>query len=137
MGDTVVDEPLVQDVEHLKEGAVRRDIVDGIGLEMALGAGVLLTPNMQFEVHSCLFFDSGHGTSGRGTTTRVSQSRVSCLFIVTGGDLNVFVIERLFLHGFGLAVALVFPRRHIHEVLVIAEGLGVSSLVLGAEMATT
>ena len=44
--DAVVDEPLVQDVEHLKERALRRDVVDGVGLEMALGAGVLLTPNM-------------------------------------------------------------------------------------------
>ena len=46
MGDVVVDEPFVQDVEHLKEGTIRRDVVDGVGLEMALGAGVLLTPNM-------------------------------------------------------------------------------------------
>ena len=44
--DAVVDEPLVQDVEHLKEGTLCRDVVDGVGLEMALGAGVLLTPNM-------------------------------------------------------------------------------------------
>ena len=46
MRDAVVDEPLVQDVEHLKEGTIRRDVVDGVGLEMALGAGVLLTPDM-------------------------------------------------------------------------------------------
>ena len=46
MCDAVVDEPLIQDVEHLKKRAVRRDIVDGIGFEMPLGAGVLLSPNM-------------------------------------------------------------------------------------------
>ena len=46
MRDTVVDESLVQDVEHFKEGTVRRDVVNGVGLEMALGVGVLLTPNM-------------------------------------------------------------------------------------------
>ena len=46
MRDVVVDEPLVQDVEHLKEGTIRRDVVDRVGLEMALGPGVLLTPNM-------------------------------------------------------------------------------------------
>ena len=42
----VIDEPLVQDVEHLEKGTVRRDVVDRVGLEMALGTGVLLTPNM-------------------------------------------------------------------------------------------
>ena len=52
MGYAVVDELLVQDVKHLKEGAVGRDAFQRIGFEMALGAGVLLTPNMQFEVHS-------------------------------------------------------------------------------------
>ena len=46
MRDAVVDKPLVQDVEHFKEGTIRRDVVDGIGLEMTLGAGVLLTPDM-------------------------------------------------------------------------------------------
>ena len=45
-GDVVVDELFVQDVEHLKEGTIRRDVVDGVGLEMALGACVLLSPNM-------------------------------------------------------------------------------------------
>ena len=44
--NAVVDEAFVQDVEHFKEGTIRRDVVDGVGLEMALGAGVLLTPNM-------------------------------------------------------------------------------------------
>ena len=53
--DAVIDELLVQDVEHFKERAVGRDALDGIGLEMAFGVGVLLTPDMQFEVHSCLF----------------------------------------------------------------------------------
>ena len=56
MCDAVVDKPLVQDVEHLKEGTIRRDVIDGVGLEMALGAGVLLTPYMQCEVHSCQLF---------------------------------------------------------------------------------
>ena len=46
MRDMVVDEPLVQDVKHLKEGAFGRDAFQRIGLEMALGAGVLLSPNM-------------------------------------------------------------------------------------------
>ena len=46
MRDTIVDEPLVQDVEHFKEGAIGRDIIQWISLEMTLGAGVLLTPNM-------------------------------------------------------------------------------------------
>jgi len=46
MRDTVVDESLVQDVEHFKEGAVGRDAIQRISLEMALGAGVLLSPNM-------------------------------------------------------------------------------------------
>ena len=46
MRDAVVDELLVQDVKHLKERAVGRDAFQRIGLEMALGAGVLLSPNM-------------------------------------------------------------------------------------------
>ena len=46
MRDAVVDESLVQDVEHLKKRAVRRDIINGISLEMAFGTGVLLSPNM-------------------------------------------------------------------------------------------
>ena len=46
MGYAVVDEVFVQDVEHLKEGAVGRDAFQRIGLKMALGAGVLLTPDM-------------------------------------------------------------------------------------------
>ena len=46
MRDVVVDEPFVQDVEHLKERTVRRDVVDGVGLEMAFGTCVLLSPNM-------------------------------------------------------------------------------------------
>ncbi len=46
MGYAVVDELLVQDVKHLKEGAVGRDAFQRIGLEMTLGTGVFLTPNM-------------------------------------------------------------------------------------------
>ena len=46
MGYAVVDELLIQDVKHLKERAVGRDAFQRIGLEMALGSGVLLTPNM-------------------------------------------------------------------------------------------
>ena len=46
MSNMVVDEPLIQDVKHLKKRAVRRDIINGIGLEMAFGSGVLLTPDM-------------------------------------------------------------------------------------------
>ena len=46
MGYVVIDELLIQDVEHLKEGAVGRDAFQRISFEMALSAGVLLTPNM-------------------------------------------------------------------------------------------
>ena len=46
MRDAVVDEPLVQDVKHLKEGTVGRDAIQRISLEMSLGTGVLLSPNM-------------------------------------------------------------------------------------------
>ena len=46
VGNVVVDELFVQDVKHLKERAVGRDAFQRIGLEMALGSGVLLTPNM-------------------------------------------------------------------------------------------
>ena len=46
MRDSVVDESLVQDVEHFEERAIRRDAVQWISLEMTLGAGVFLSPNM-------------------------------------------------------------------------------------------
>ena len=46
MRDVVVDEPFVQDVEHLKERALCRDVVDRVGLEMTFGAGIFLSPNM-------------------------------------------------------------------------------------------
>ena len=46
MGNVVVDELLVQDVKHLKERTIGRDAFQRIGLKMALGAGVLLSPNM-------------------------------------------------------------------------------------------
>ena len=35
---------IVQDIEHLEERGVGRDIIDLIGLECSLGLGVLLTP---------------------------------------------------------------------------------------------
>ena len=46
MSNTVVDEPLIQDVEHLKERAVGRDVIQRISLEMTLSAGIFLSPNM-------------------------------------------------------------------------------------------
>ena len=46
MRNAVVDETLVQDVEHLKERTVGRDAVQRISLEMTLGAGIFLSPNM-------------------------------------------------------------------------------------------
>jgi hypothetical protein len=46
MRDVVVNEPLVQDIEHLKERAVGRDVIQRISLEMTLSAGIFLSPNM-------------------------------------------------------------------------------------------
>ena len=46
MGYAVVDELLIEDVEHLKERAFRRYVVEMIYLEMAFGEGVFLTPDM-------------------------------------------------------------------------------------------
>ena len=46
MGYAVVDELLVEDVEHLKERAFRRNVIEMVGLEMAFGAGIFLTPDM-------------------------------------------------------------------------------------------
>jgi len=46
MRDAVVDEPLVQDVKHLKEGAVGTDVVNLVSLKMAFGLCTLLSPNM-------------------------------------------------------------------------------------------
>ena len=51
VGDMVVDELLVEDVEHLEERAVGRDVADLICLEAALCCGVFLTPYMKCEVH--------------------------------------------------------------------------------------
>ena len=39
-----VNKVIVQDIEHLEERGVGRDIIDLIGLECSLGLGVLLTP---------------------------------------------------------------------------------------------
>jgi hypothetical protein len=46
MRDAVVDEPLVQDVEHLKERTVGTDVVDLVGLKMAFDLCAFLSPNM-------------------------------------------------------------------------------------------
>jgi hypothetical protein len=46
VGNVVVEQFLVENVEHLKEGALGGDVFDLIGLEMALGTGILLTPYM-------------------------------------------------------------------------------------------
>ena len=45
--DIVVGQFLVEDVEHLKEGAVGRDVLDLIGLKATLGLGILLSPDMK------------------------------------------------------------------------------------------
>ena len=67
MRDAVIDEVFVQDVEHLKERAVGRDALYGIGLEMALGTGVFLSPDMECEVHSLQL--TIVGLSHRGSRT--------------------------------------------------------------------
>ena len=59
MSDMVVDQLLVEDVEHLQERAIRRDVLDGIGLEVALGGGVFLAPNMQSEIHFLAIYNCG------------------------------------------------------------------------------
>ena len=46
VGDMVVDQLLVELVEHLEERAVGADVVDLVGLEVPFGAGVLLAPDM-------------------------------------------------------------------------------------------
>ena len=52
VGYLVGDQLLVEDVEHLKERTVGRDVVNLIGLKTAFGLCVLLTPNMQSEIHN-------------------------------------------------------------------------------------
>ena len=54
MGNTVVHELFVQDVEHLEKGAVGRYIVDMVGFEMPFGLGVFLSPDMQCKFHNYL-----------------------------------------------------------------------------------
>ena len=44
-------ELLVQDVEHLEKGAVRRYILDLIGLKMSFCLGVFLAPYFQSQIH--------------------------------------------------------------------------------------
>ena len=46
VGDAVVDEFLVELVEHFEERAVGADAVYLVGLEVPFGAGVLLAPDM-------------------------------------------------------------------------------------------
>ena len=50
-GDMVVDELLVELVEHLEEGAFGRDIIYFVRLETPLGLGIFLTPDMECEFH--------------------------------------------------------------------------------------
>ena len=56
MGDRVADKLPVEDVKHLKKGAVGRDMLDPIGLKTALGKGVGLTPYMKGKIHTTVFF---------------------------------------------------------------------------------
>ena len=42
----VVDEALIEDVEHLQKRAVRRDVIDRICLKMSFYMGVFLYPDM-------------------------------------------------------------------------------------------
>ena len=146
MGDAVVDEVFVQDVEHLKERAVGRDAVYGIGLEMALGTGVFLSPDMECEVHSyqlsvvqfmdCFALLAMTLTVTRAVIARRNDDAIHTqLFVISVRDLNMFINKRFLFHRLGLAVAVVFPCSDIHEVFVVAKGFAVFGLMFGAEMA--
>ena len=47
----LVDESLVEHVEHLEERHVLVDLGDRVDLEPAAGAGTVLTPHLEGEVH--------------------------------------------------------------------------------------
>jgi hypothetical protein len=46
------DQPLVEDVEHLKERHVRADVVNRVGDQRALGVGTVLSPNADCDSHA-------------------------------------------------------------------------------------
>ena len=50
----LLDELLVEDVHHLKEGGVGGDVAHLVGLKAALGMSVGLTPNLKFETYICI-----------------------------------------------------------------------------------
>ena len=47
VSDMVVGQFLVEDVKHLEEGAVGRDVLDLVGLKTTFGLGILLSPDMK------------------------------------------------------------------------------------------
>ena len=49
---THLDQPLVQDVEHLQKGHVLGDVRQVVGAEFAPGIGTRLPPHLQREIHS-------------------------------------------------------------------------------------
>ena len=55
VGYIVVDQLLVEDVEHFEERTLWRYVADLVGLEATLGLGVLLTPYMKGKIHFISF----------------------------------------------------------------------------------
>ena len=84
--------------------------------------GTLLSPNMQCEVHGYLLFGDPVAALRHFEERSFAERRGNppLLFIVSVGYLNMFINQRLFLHGLGMPVALVFPSGDIHETLVVA-----------------
>ena len=97
----LVDEVVVQDVEHLEERGVGRDVFNLVGLESTLGFGVFLTPYLQCEIHNSKFV--------------VNVERQKTLILVVAlCRVYELEVQRLLGHLGSLVHALVLPRSEEH-----------------------
>src|SRR5215471_2927551 len=105
---TLSDETLVDDVEHLQERHMLADPLRLISDHLAGGAGVLLPPDVQSQIH---------------------------LFVAPLARVNVVELERLLMHRRRLPHTPELPGRHVAIMVVIAPRFALRSLELFAEMA--
>ena len=113
----LVDQALVDDVEHLEERHVVADAAALVGLEAARIVRAVLAPDLEGEVHVV--------------------SVVQALLVAAGlGEVDVLEHERLLVAGSGVSpVARPLPGADVGEVLVVAQGLALVGLVLHPEVA--
>ena len=105
------DQRLVDDVEHLEERHVGRDVAGDVVDEPARLIRARLTPDFQVDAHS-----------------------MQLLLVAPLRRLHVLERQRLLVQTGWLADALELPRRHVREMLVVSLRLAVGRLALLAEV---